>query len=92
MSDKDLFFQLLEREIDNMVRGFGPWGSLVSQPVKNAVFKFIDPYIDAFFVGESTKINSRAASAFLKSEINQKIEKFVKDFETEREQNDLQGW
>jgi hypothetical protein len=87
MSDKDLFFQLLEREIDNLVRGFGPWGSLVSQPVKNAMFKFIDPYIDAFFIGDSTKINSRAASAFLKSEINEKIEKFVRNFEDERNNN-----
>jgi hypothetical protein len=85
MNDKDIFYQMVERYLDNMLIRTNPMVSLFAQPIKNYLFNFISPYVDAFFVGDSKVINTKAAEAFLKSEVNSKIEKFIKDFESERD-------
>jgi hypothetical protein len=87
-NDKDLFYQMLERYIDNSLPHLNPLAALMVQPVKNILFNFIDPYVAAFFVGDSERINTKAASAFLKSEVNKKIEDFIKEFESQREGNE----
>jgi hypothetical protein len=84
MNDREIFYQMLGRKIDTICGNFGPMAQLFSHPIKNWIFNFVDPYINAFFIGETNQINTKAASAFLKNEINSKIEKFMNEFNDKR--------
>jgi hypothetical protein len=83
VSEKEIFFQVLDRYMDNILRGFNPMVALMSAPIKNWVFNYIEPYVDAFLAPDRT-LNVNAASAFLKQEVSSKIEQFMKDFEDTR--------
>lgn len=83
MSDKDIFYQVLERYMDNLLHGINPMVSMMSGPIKNWVFNFISPYVDAF-MANGEELNTAAASAFLKDEVSSKIEQFMKDFDNSR--------
>jgi hypothetical protein len=48
------------------------------------VFNLIEPYVDAFLSPDDGSLNKKAASAFLKQETNEKIDKFLKDFESKQ--------
>jgi hypothetical protein len=50
----------------------------------NFVFDYIEPYVDAFLSPDDVALNKRAAGAFLKQETNEKIDKFLKEFEEEQ--------
>jgi hypothetical protein len=49
----------------------------------NYMIELIDPYIDAFLSPDDGRLNQKAAGAFLKKETNEKIDRFLKDFEEE---------
>jgi hypothetical protein len=83
MEEKQIFYQILGRYVDNILGNFGGMAGLFSQPIKNYLFNFIDPYIDAFY-GPNQHINTKAATEFMKSEVNSKIEKFMKEFNDSR--------
>jgi hypothetical protein len=86
MEDKKILYQMVERYIDNIMAKGNPMFALFSQPIKKWIFNFIDPYVNAFLVSseEGFEINTQAASAFVKSEISDKIEDFMKKFEAEK--------
>lgn len=83
MEEKEILYQILGRYIDNILGKFGGMATLFSQPIKNYIFKFLDPYVDAFY-SPNQHINSKAAEEFMKSEVNTKIEKFMKEFNDSR--------
>jgi ABC-type tungstate transport system permease subunit len=43
--------------------------------------EFLEPYIAGFTNPDTEKINTKAATAFMKEETNKKIENFMKRFE-----------
>lgn len=80
MNDKEIFYSVLGREIDNLL-SFNPATAMLSGVVKNWVFKYIDPYVSLFIEGE--RLNTKMATSFVKEEISAKIDNFKKRFEEE---------
>jgi hypothetical protein len=84
MTDKELLRQMLQREIVNLVESAAPQFKMFSGVAANFVFEYIEPYVDAFLSPDDGALNKRAAGAFLKQETNEKIDKFLKEFEEEQ--------
>jgi hypothetical protein len=83
MTDKELIYQILEREVKNILLSINPTFAMFSPMACNAIENFIDPYIDAFCMGTS-RINTEAAGSFIKTEVNEKVDAFIKQFNKER--------
>lgn len=84
MTDKELLFQILDREVVNVLNQFSPAFSMFSPMISNFVKKTIEPYIDAFCMGTTT-INTDAAGSFVKKEISEKVDAFIKQFNDKRD-------
>jgi hypothetical protein len=84
MTDKELLKQMLQREIVNLVETAAPQFKMFSGVAANFVFEYIEPYVDAFLSSNDGALNKKAAGAFLKQETNEKIDKFLKEFEEEQ--------
>jgi hypothetical protein len=82
MTDKELLYQMLQREIADIVNTAAPQFRMFSGMASNYLIELIDPYVDAFLSPDDGKLNKSAAGEFLKQETNEKINKFLKDFET----------
>jgi hypothetical protein len=81
MTDKELLYQMLQREISNLVESTVPQLKMFSNSASNYIITLIDPYVDAFLSPDDGNLNQKAAGAFLKQETNEKIDKFLKEFE-----------
>jgi hypothetical protein len=84
MSDKDLVKQMLQREIGNLIESAAPQFRMFSGAVSEYVFEYIEPYVDAFLSPDDGSLNKKAATAYLKQETNEKIDKFLKEFESKQ--------
>jgi hypothetical protein len=82
MGDKELLYQMLQREVSSIISSFAPQLKMFSNVASNYVIDIIDPYVSAFLSPDDGKLNTNAATEFLKQETNEKINKFLKDFET----------
>lgn len=86
MSEKDLLYQVLNREISNLLSNVNPALRMFSGTVTSYIMNFIDPYIDAF-TNNDGELNTKAAKGFVQEEVNAKVEAFMKKFETESNLN-----
>jgi hypothetical protein len=84
MTDKELLYQMLQREIGNLIESSIPQFKMFSGAASNYLIELIDPYVSAFLSPDDGTLNQKAASAFLKQETNEKIDKFLKDFEQQQ--------
>jgi hypothetical protein len=82
MTDKELLYQMLQREVGNLIEIAAPQFKMFSNFASNYVIELIDPYVNAFLSPDDGSLNQKAAGAFLKQETNEKIDKFLKDFES----------
>lgn len=78
---------MLSREISNILIGINPTFGMFTNVATNYVINMIDPYVDAF-LSNGSQINTKAAGSFIKQEINNKVDEFMKKFEAESN-NDL---
>jgi hypothetical protein len=81
MTDKELLYQMLQREVGNIIEIAAPQFKMFTNFASNYVIELIDPYVSAFLSPDDGTLNQKAAGAFLKQETNEKIDKFLKDFE-----------
>jgi hypothetical protein len=81
-SEKDILQQVLNREISNLLTNINPAFRMFSSTITNYLMDFIDPYVDAF-TNSDGELNTKAASGFVKQEVNEKVEAFMKKFEAE---------
>jgi hypothetical protein len=81
MTDKELLYQLLQREVVNIIESTTPQFRMFSGIISNYIIELIDPYVNAFLSPDDGRMNQKAAGAFIKKEANEKIEKFLKEFE-----------
>jgi hypothetical protein len=81
MTDKEILYQMLQREVTSIIESIIPQFKMFSGVASNYIIELIDPYISAFMSPDDGKLNQKAASEFLKQEANEKINKFLKDFE-----------
>lgn len=82
MSEKELLYQVLNREIGNFLGNINPAFRMFSTNVTTYIINFIEPYINAF-TNSDGHFNSKAAEGFLKQEVNEKINSFMEKFEAE---------
>ena len=80
MTEKEVFYSILEREIDNLL-GINPSLAFFSRPIKNWIFEYIDPYVGLFM--EGNKLRTDMAASYVKEELSTKINNFKKKFEEE---------
>ncbi len=80
MTDRELIYQVLQREITELLGMVNPNFTVFSNMVTKYVANFIDPYITAFTNSNGT-LNTKAAEGFLKEETNKKIEEYMRKFE-----------
>jgi hypothetical protein len=83
MDDKKILYQMLSREIENMLSS-NPMFKMFSGPITNWVISYIDPYVDAFYMGTQT-LNTDAAEQFVKRELDEKVSAFVSKFKNEQQ-------
>jgi hypothetical protein len=84
MTDKELLHQMLQREVVNLIESAAPQFRMFSGIASDYVFNLIEPYVDAFLSPDDGSLNKKAATAFLKQETNEKIDRFLKDFESKQ--------
>jgi hypothetical protein len=84
MTDKDLLKQMLQREVVNLVETTVPQFRMFSGIASDYLFEYIEPYIDAFLSPDDGTLNKKAAGAYLKQETNEKIDRFLKEFEANK--------
>jgi hypothetical protein len=84
MTDKELLYQMLQREVGNLIEATAPQFKMFSGMASNYVIELIDPYVNAFLSPDDGTLNQKAAGAFLKQETNEKIDRFLKDFENKQ--------
>lgn len=78
MSDKDILYNILSREIDNLL-SVNPSLAFFSGPIKKWVFNYIDPYVNFFMEGD--RLQTDIATAFVQEEMGNKIKDFKKKYE-----------
>lgn len=89
-TEKELLFQVLDREVDNFLYKISPIAGMMAPNVKAYLHEFVSPYIDAFLIPpEKKKLNTEAASEFTKEEVNDKIASFLKKFEESKKENGM---
>lgn len=84
MSEKELLYQVLNREISNVLGSINPAFKMFSPSATKYIMTLFNDYIDAF-IGVDNKLNTEAASEFMKEEINKKVEAFMTRFESKRD-------
>ena len=77
MSEKELLFQILNREVSNIISSINPAFRMFSTSITNYIINFIEPYVNAF-TNTDGEINKKAAEGFIKQEVNEKVEAFMK--------------
>lgn len=83
MTEKELLYQVANREISNILGAFNPSLKLLSPAVTNFLMSWAEPYIAAFSSPDTGKINKKAASEYFKEETSKKIDEFMKRFAEE---------
>jgi hypothetical protein len=85
MTERDLLEQMIQRSINNTLNSLNPGLRMFSGTMTKYAMEFLEPYINGFTNPDTEKINTKAATAFMKEETNKKIEDFMKRFEKESE-------
>jgi hypothetical protein len=87
MTDKEILYQMLQREINSLLESAAPQFKIFSGAATKYIIDLVDPYVSAFLSPDDGSLNEKAASEFLKQETSEKINKFLKEFEEkQREQ------
>ena len=83
ISDKDILYSMLEREVNNLLQGV-PIFSAFGSTINSYIIKWIDPYVSAF-INSDNELESEQLGEFTKEEINNKIEDFKKRYNSRKE-------
>lgn len=84
MDEKEIIYQFLSREIDNIIYAVCPGLNVLAAPLKKYLFAYIDPYIDLFF-NDDNMLNTQIVKEYAIKETSDKIKEFVAKYENERE-------
>ena len=82
--DKIILYTMIKRNIDNLCAK-NPLLWTFKGPINDYVIKFIDPYVNAFIEGD--KLNTEELSEFTSAEINERINKFKKEYKEKHNEN-----
>mgnify|MGYP006356930241 FL=1 len=82
ISDKDILYSMVRREISNLLQGI-PIFAAFEGTISSLVIQWIDPYISAF-IGDDNQINTEQLSAFVSEEVTNKINEFKERYNRNR--------
>jgi hypothetical protein len=82
ISDKDILYSMVRREISNLLQGI-PIFAAFEGTISSFVIQWIDPYISAF-IGDDNQINTEQLSAFVSEEVTNKIKDFKERYAQRR--------
>lgn len=74
-TELNVFYQMLDREIENIIYRVAPQLSSFSGTAKQKVHGYIEPYVQAL-LGSDGKVDTNTAAEFAKEEACSKIEAF----------------
>ena len=86
ISDKDILYSMVRREISNMLQGI-PIFSAFEGTISSFVIQWIDPYISAF-IDDDNQINTEQLSAFVSEEMTSKIKDFKERYNRSKGANE----
>lgn len=86
ISDKDILYSMVKREISNMLQGI-PIFSAFEGTISSVVIQWIDPYISAF-IDDDNQINTEQLSAFVSEEMKNKINNFKERYNRSKGESD----
>lgn len=78
MTDKELFYQVLNREVSSIISQYLPQFQMFSGTITKYICKYIEPYIDAFL--QDDKLDVDAIGEYTKQEVNSKIKNFMAQY------------
>jgi hypothetical protein len=67
MTDKELLYQMLDREVKNIIDIAAPQFRMFSGTATNYIISLIDPYVDAFLSPADGSLNKRGGRSILKT-------------------------
>ena len=86
ISDKDILYSMVKREISNMLQGI-PIFSAFEGTISSVVIQWIDSYISAF-IDDDNQINTEQLSAFVSEEMKNKINNFKERYNRSKGESD----
>lgn len=87
MNDKEILYQMIKRNIDNILGQYVPSLKIFSNTISNYTINFLDPYISAFMEPGTNEFNAEAAGEYLKDETTKKIESFMLKYKHIKDDN-----
>lgn len=86
MNDKEIIYNIVGRYVDNIINQLrNPLATMMSEPIKNYIFRYMAPYVDAFTTNNNFEIEP--ASAYLEQEAINKINKFKETYKEIKNEN-----
>jgi hypothetical protein len=86
MNDKEIIYNIIGRYVDNMLRQIrNPLAYMMADPIKNYIYRYVEPYIDAFTTNNNFEVEE--ASAYLEQEAVEKINSFKRTFKESKNEN-----
>lgn len=79
MTDKDILYTVLSREVDNILSNFAPTLRMFSDNITMKIIRYIDPYVDKFLT-PAQSIDTDMAKAFIDKEVKDRMESFIAEF------------
>lgn len=81
-SDKQVLYNVIEREVHNFVMNF-PILGMFEGTIVNYILNYIDPYVNAFIEGPHQRLDIEQLSSFTESEVANKIARFKESYKQE---------
>ena len=86
MNDKEIIYNIIGRYVDNILRQVrNPLAYMMADPIKNYIYRYVEPYIDAFTTNNNFEVEE--ASAYLEQEAIEKINSFKRTFKESKNEN-----
>ena len=86
MNDKEIIYNIIGRYVDNILRQIrNPLAYMMADPIKNYIYRYVEPYIDAFTTNNTFEVEE--ASAYLEQEAIEKINSFKRTFKESKNEN-----
>ena len=83
-SDKDIFYNILKRELDNFLSKT-PLFWTFRDSIFQLIINYIEPYVNAFIDGDTLNIDMGAD--FAAKELDSKIQKFKQEYKEKLNEN-----
>ena len=66
--DKEILYNMISREVYNLIGNISPALRVFSDVISKYLIMYIDPYVDAFFMGTET-LNTDVAKEYINKEV-----------------------